>query len=87
MKDIRLLKLWEGPARTTSTEVKEGDWVYPSSIMKNPPETMRDYLIVKIDTNRLEVVLKPNLLGATPESYIVVGRNDMTTEYAFFNRI
>jgi hypothetical protein len=87
MKDIRLLKLWVGPARATSTEVKEQDWIFLSSFMKTPPEANREYLIVKIDVERLEVVLKPNLRDATIEDYIVVSRNDMAPEYAFFGRI
>lgn len=87
MKDIRLLKLWEGPARASSTEMKEQDWVFLSSFMKNPPEANREYIIVKIDIERLEVVLKPNFRSATVEDYIVVGRNDMASEYAFFGRI
>ena len=87
MKEIRLLKLWEGLARATSTEVKKGDWVFLTSIMSNHPTDSREFIVVKIDTDRLEVVLMPNLSTATPEDYIVVGRNDLTPEYAFFNRI
>ena len=87
MKEIRLLKLWEGLARATSTEVKKGDWVFLTSIMSNPPADSREFIVVRIDADRLEVVLMPNLSTATPEDYIVVDRNDLTPEYAFFNRI
>lgn len=83
MKNVKLLRFWHN---STVTEVTVGHDVCLQSFIDNPPEgDNRRYIIDKIDGDRLEVTLRLNLLGT--HELFVVGRNDLTDEYAFFGQI
>ncbi len=70
----------------TITAVRVGHDVKLRSFVVNANEDDNcNYIIDKIDTERLEVTLRLNSLG-TNQIY-VVGRNELSSEYAFFGQI
>ena len=68
------------------TEVLVGSDVKLSSIALDAEESNNyNYIINKIDTERLEVTLRLNSLGGS--EYVVLGRNELTKDYAFFAQL
>jgi hypothetical protein len=83
MKNIKLLRMWYDG---TITAVRVGLDVKLCNLVVNADENdNRYYIIDEIDTERLEVTLRLNSLG-TDQIY-VVGRNELSNEYAFFGQI
>lgn len=83
MKNVKLLRLWHN---STVTEVTTGQDVKLASFVRVPvTDDNCNYIIDKIDTERLEVTLRLNLLGK--HELYVVSRNDLAAEYAFFAQI
>jgi len=83
MSNVKLLRHWH---LSTSTEVKEGDWVQISDITTQlVNENNCSYIIKKIDSERLEVVVRPNLRDN--DATIAINRNNLTKNYSFFREI
>ena len=83
MNNVKLLRLWYDSA---VTEVLVGSDVKLSSIALDAEESDNyNYIINKIDTERLEVTLRLNSLGSS--EYVVLGRNELTKDYAFFAQL
>ena len=83
MHSIKLLRHWH---KSTSTEVSEGDWVQITDLTKMPLNELNcSYIIKKIDTERLEVVVKPNLLNNLDT--FAIKHSDLTDNYSFFQEL